>query len=91
MSDVQHARRASSAERMRRSRERRRQGLRFIAVDVRVHEVAALVRLGFLSAAEQDDPAAIGSALGKLLDRIPALRGGAVADTLARETGIRAG
>jgi hypothetical protein len=75
MSDVQQARRASSAERMRRSRDRRRKGLRFVQVELRDAEAQALVRLGFLPAEEQDNPAALGRALGRLLDTIPALRG----------------
>jgi hypothetical protein len=75
MSDVQHAQRASSAERMRRSRDLRRKGLRFVPVYVRDSEVQGLVRLGLLPAGEQDNPAALGRALGRLLDAIPALRG----------------
>jgi hypothetical protein len=75
MSDVQHARRASSAERMRRSRDNRRKGLRFARLYVRDSEVRALIRLGLLPAGEQDNPAALGRALGRLLDRIPDLRG----------------
>jgi len=74
MSDVQPARRASSAERMRRSRNLRRKGLRVVPVEVRDTEVQALVRLGLLPAEEQNNSAAIGGALGRLLDRIPALR-----------------
>jgi len=74
MSDVQHPRRTSAAERMRRSRERRRNGLRLVPVDVHDHEVAALVRLGFLSATEQGNPDAIGDALGRFLDGIPGLQ-----------------
>jgi hypothetical protein len=75
MSDVQHTGRASSAERMRRSRNRRRKGLRFVPVYVRDIEVQALVRLGLLPAGEQHNPVALGRALGRLLDAIPALRG----------------
>lgn len=75
MSDAQHARRASSAERMRRSRDNRRRGLRFVPFYLRDSEVQALVRLGLLPAGEQDNPAALTLALGRLLDRIPALRG----------------
>ena len=75
MSDVQHARRASSAERMRRSRDNRRKGLRFAPIHLRDSEVQALVRLGLLPAGEQDNPAALTLALGRLLDTIPALRG----------------
>jgi hypothetical protein len=75
MSDLQHTRKASSAERMRRSRDRRRKGLHFVPVYVRGSEVQALVRLGLLPAGEQDNPVALGRALGRLLDAIPALRG----------------
>jgi hypothetical protein len=75
MSDVQHARPRTPAERMRRSRDLRRKGLRVVPVEVRDTEVQGLVRLGLLPAGEQDNPAAIGDALGRLLDRISALRG----------------
>ncbi len=75
MSDVQHARRASSAERMRRSRDNRRKGLRFAPIHLHDSEVQALVRLGLLPAGEQGNPTALALALGRLLDTIPALQG----------------
>jgi hypothetical protein len=70
MSDVQHAQRASSAERMRRSRELRRKGLRHIGLDVRETEIAELVRRQLLAENDRHDREAIGTALGRLLDMI---------------------
>jgi hypothetical protein len=40
--------RSSAAERMRRHRERRREGLRCLTVELREQEIDALVRNGFL-------------------------------------------
>jgi len=70
MSDTQHIGRASSAERMRRSRELRRKGLRFIGFHIREIEVAELVRRRLLAEADQDDPDAISDALGRHLDAV---------------------
>jgi hypothetical protein len=70
MGDTQHIGRASSAERMRRSRELRRKGLRCIRLHIRESEVAELVRRRLLAEADQDDPDAISDALGKLLDAL---------------------
>ena len=70
MSDAQHTRRASSADRMRRSRELRRKGLRHIGLDVRDSEIAELVRRQLLAEADRHDREAIATALGKLLDVI---------------------
>jgi hypothetical protein len=60
----------SAAERVRRSRERRRNGLRRIGIDVRDREVVELVRRGLLAAHEQDDPGAIAEAICVLLDHV---------------------
>jgi hypothetical protein len=63
-------RRRLAAERMARSRERRRQGFRTIPVDIHATEIAALVRRGLLAAGDMDDAAAVGGAVGALLDEV---------------------
>ena len=75
MSDAVAARnalqpRGSSAERVRRHRERRRRGQITVAVDVRQSEVRALVACGLLARDAQGDRDQISGALGKLLDRV---------------------
>lgn len=61
----------AAAERMRRSRARRRGGMRVIPFEVRTAEVEALVRAGLLDPARRDDRNAIAAALGKLMDQLP--------------------
>jgi hypothetical protein len=68
--DAQQERKALAAERMRRSRERRREGVRHVGIDIRDTESAELVRRGLLAPSDQDDPAAISGALGRLLDEV---------------------
>ena len=70
MSDAQHTPPTSSADRMRRSRELRRKGLRHIGLDVRDTEIAELVRRQLLAEADRHDREAIATALGKLLDQM---------------------
>jgi hypothetical protein len=61
----------SGAERMRQSRQRRREGfIGVICVEVRQREVAALVARGLLAAADRGDRGAIAEALGRLLDSL---------------------
>jgi hypothetical protein len=48
-----------AAERMRRHRRRRREGLTHVAIDLRRSEIDALVRLGFLSTETANDVRAI--------------------------------
>ena len=48
-----------AAERMRRHRQRRREGLTHIGIDLRRSEIDGLVRLGFLSAETRNDVTAI--------------------------------
>jgi hypothetical protein len=48
-----------AAERMRLSRERRREGLRIIRIKLRVTEIDAFVRKGYLEHKDRDDPDAI--------------------------------
>jgi hypothetical protein len=65
---------SSSAQRMRLSRLRKREGFfGTISLDVRQSEVAALIARGFLAAADRKDRGAISDALGRLLDVV--LRG----------------
>ena len=59
-----------AAERMRATRERRRRGVRLVFLEVRETEIDALVLARWLEPDGRDDPGAIGSALGLLLDRI---------------------
>jgi hypothetical protein len=56
----------------RRMRERRRKGLRIIPFHIRDIEIAALVRLGYVSPDRAADREALAVALGILLDQLPA-------------------
>jgi hypothetical protein len=58
--------------RQRRTRQRRRNGLRSIEFDIRRNEVEKLVLRGFLAPDDRDDADAIARALGALLDRVMA-------------------
>jgi hypothetical protein len=60
---------STAAERMRRHRQRRHDGLICITIELRATEIADLVRRGDLSANEIGDKAAICEALYKFLDR----------------------
>ena len=53
--------RSSAAERMRLHRERRRNGMRSLWVELQVTEIDALVRIGFLKVETRNDPNAIRS------------------------------
>ena len=57
------------AERMRRSRDRRRGGLRCYTLQIREVEIDALIDLGLLSRAGRNSPAAVVVALHTFLDR----------------------
>ena len=59
----------AAAERMRLHRERRRQGLRCLMIELRVTEIEALVGMGLLEAEMRDDPEAVSVALYEHLDR----------------------
>ena len=61
----------TAAERMRKSRKLRRAGQRCIPFVVHDHEIEALVTRGLLDPVARNDCRAIGTALGKLMDRIP--------------------
>jgi hypothetical protein len=60
-----------AAIRMRRSRKRRRAGQRCVPFVVCDHEIEALVTSGLLNSVARNDSHAIGTALGKLVDRLP--------------------
>jgi hypothetical protein len=70
MGDAQRTGRAAANERMRRSRELRRKGLRCIDFRIRETEVAELIRRRLLAETDRDDSNAIETALGKLLDQM---------------------
>jgi hypothetical protein len=61
--------RSPAAERMRRHRERRRDGLRCLIIELRVTEIEALVRIGLLKAETRNDQNAIREALYEYLDQ----------------------
>ncbi|HEV2624976.1 MAG TPA: hypothetical protein VGV62_07640 [Xanthobacteraceae bacterium] len=63
------ARSAAGAERMRAHRQRRREGLRCITLEIRDSEVDALVRRQLLKPERRSDPNAIVDALYVFLDR----------------------
>ena len=58
-----------AAERMRRHRERRRDGLRCLWIELRDTEIDALVRKGLLKAEARSDQNAIADALYDYLER----------------------
>jgi hypothetical protein len=60
---------SAAALRMRRSRERRRDGLRCLRVELRETEIDALIRLGFLQADARQSRSAVLHALYSLLER----------------------
>jgi hypothetical protein len=59
-----------AAERMRRSRQRQRNGLRWLAIELRETEIDALIHIGFLQQELRDDSLAIGHALYSFLDQV---------------------
>ncbi len=58
-----------AAERTRRYRERRRQGLRCLMIEVSETQIEALIRNGLLPAEMRNDPFAVSWALYDYLDR----------------------
>jgi hypothetical protein len=54
---------------MRRHRDRRRDGLRCLTIELRVTEIEALVRIGLLKAETRNDQNAIREALYEYLDQ----------------------
>ena len=64
---IEPASRSAAAERMRRHRQRRRDGLRCLMIELRETEIDALIRNGLLQ--NRDDYNSIQSALYAFLDR----------------------
>ena len=60
---------SSTAERMRRHRKRRRNGLRCLPIEISETDIEGLTRLGLLPAEMRNDLSAVVSALYKHLDR----------------------
>jgi hypothetical protein len=63
---------SSAGGRMRRMRERRRNGKRSITLDMSPVQIESLVHGGFLGASMRDDAAEIALGIGRLLDRVTA-------------------
>jgi hypothetical protein len=61
-------------ELMRLSRERRKDGMRVVPIEVQDAEIDGLVACGFLAAADRANRDSIARALGMLLDRLPPTR-----------------
>jgi hypothetical protein len=61
---------SSGAERMRRHRQRRREGLRSLRIELRETEVDMLVRSGYLQRDRRNDASAVTHALYRVFDRI---------------------
>ena len=62
--------RSPSAKRMARHRERRRNGMRCITVELREVEIAFLIRSQFLEPEDRADPIALRNAMHRWLDRV---------------------
>jgi hypothetical protein len=60
--------RSAAAERMRAHRERRRQGLRCLIIELRETEIDALIRKGLLKPETRNNPTVLREALYALLD-----------------------
>jgi hypothetical protein len=61
---------SSAAERMRRHRQRRRDGLRSLTIELRETEIDALIKAGLLGEQSRDDLSAVIHALYRLFDRV---------------------
>jgi hypothetical protein len=61
--------RSAAAERMRRHRQRRKEKLRCLVIELREAEIDALARRGFLKADTRNDPHAVSQALYAHLER----------------------
>jgi hypothetical protein len=62
------AARSAAAERMRLHRERRRNGMRCLTIELRETEIDALIRKGLLKSETRNDPSAVSDALYAFLD-----------------------
>ena len=69
MSSAEFTARTAAAERMRRHRRRRRDGLRCLVIELRETEIDALIRNGLLAAENRQDYDSVQSALYAFLDR----------------------
>ena len=74
MTDVQHAEQkqhngSSAAERMRRHRERQRDGLRCLSIELRATEIDELIDRGLLKPDTRNDTKSITEALYAFLDK----------------------
>jgi Na+-translocating ferredoxin:NAD+ oxidoreductase RnfC subunit len=65
---------SGAAERMRRHRQRRREGLRWLRIELRSTEIDMLIAWGHLNEWQRDDPNAITAALYKVFDDIFSVR-----------------
>jgi hypothetical protein len=65
--NTEPAARTAGCERMRRHRERLRQGLRCLTIELRETEIDALLRYGLLTVETRNDPVAICNALHRFL------------------------
>ena len=61
---------SAAAERMRRHRARRRDGLRSLTIELHEREVDALIRSGFLKKGSRNEPNAVAQALYRVFDRL---------------------
>ena len=61
---------SAAAERMRRHRQRRRDGLRCLTVELRATEINTLVRMGLLHRDSRNDDGAVLTAFYSLLDSV---------------------
>jgi hypothetical protein len=61
--------RSAAAERMRAHRERRRQGLRSVAIQIREREIEVLIQRGLLKADARNNVRAIGEAIHAHFDK----------------------
>ena len=55
---------------MRRHRQRKREGLRSVTIDVREAEIDALIRSGFLEKGSRNNANAVAQALYRVFDRV---------------------
>jgi len=68
LSSAEPATRTAAAERMRRYRQRRRDGLRCLIIELRETEIDDLIRKGLLKSETRNDPRAVIDALYSHLD-----------------------
>jgi hypothetical protein len=68
LSSAEPATRTAAAERMRRYRQRRRDGLRCLIIELRETEIDDLIRKGLLKSETRNDPSAVIDALYAHLD-----------------------